>query len=156
MADQVRAGNVAPNAAGRIPADALLAKGLCRQDDIAWHDEVLEDLLAVVEVIDEEVQRVDALLEALFQAGPLGGRDDARHDVEGEDLLQPRLLPIDIESDAHLHQGALGAGLPGGQFAGRQRLDGAGERRDDRAWFSAFSDHLIEESFGVVAIDLHR
>ena len=47
-------------------------------------DLFLEDALLVVDVVQEEVQRADALLQAAFQQSPFVRRDDARDQVEGE------------------------------------------------------------------------
>src|SRR5208283_5854070 len=99
---------MAPNPPGRIPADTLFAVGFSRINDFARHHPVLDDLLVVVNVIDEQVERLDPLFEPLFDPAPFGSRNDPREDVEGKYLLQARLLAINVESDAHLQQGTLG------------------------------------------------
>src|ERR1035437_1389827 len=89
---------MAPDATRRFPTDALFAVGFGGENDLTRHDAVVEDLLLVVKVIDEQVQRVNALLETLFQPAPLDRRDNARHNVEREDLLHARLLAVDRKS----------------------------------------------------------
>ena len=77
----------------------------------------------MVEIIDEKVQRMDALLETFLDAAPFGGGDDARNEVEGENFLRSRVFSIDVECNTHLEQGALGGLLAIEQFALRQAFD---------------------------------
>ena len=76
-----------------------------------------EDLLAVVDVVEEGVERLHALLDALRQPAPFGAGDDARHDVEGDQPLGRLRLAVDGEGDAGLAEDALGVahlfGQPG-------------------------------------------
>ena len=65
----------------------------------------------MVNVINEQIQRVNALLEPLFQPAPLDRRDNARHNVEREDLFHAGLLAVHIERNPHLHQHPLGGRL---------------------------------------------
>ena len=76
-----------------------------------------QDFLAVVDVVEEGVERLDALLDALRQPAPFGARKNARHDVEGDQPLGRLFLAIDGEGDAGLAEDALGVahlfGQPG-------------------------------------------
>ncbi len=47
----------------------------------------LDDLLAVIDVVDEGVERAHALLDALGQPAPLRAGYDARNDIEGDEPL---------------------------------------------------------------------
>ena len=49
---------------------------------------------------EEGVQRAHALLEPRLQARPLVGRQDPRHDVEGDQPLGALVLAVDGEGDA--------------------------------------------------------
>jgi hypothetical protein len=60
----------------------------------------LEDLLLVVDVVEEGVERLHPLPQAGLQRLPLGRRDDARDDVEGDQALGAGLLAVDREGDA--------------------------------------------------------
>jgi hypothetical protein len=62
-------------------------------DDLARNDAVLEDAALVVDVLEEEVEGGDALGEAALDGGPLGGGDDARDRVVGEDALGALVAP---------------------------------------------------------------
>ena len=68
----------------------------------------LEDLLLVIDVVQEQVQRVHALAQPAFEQLPFGRRDDARHDVERDQPLGAAVLAVDGEGDADAVEGALG------------------------------------------------
>ena len=103
---------MAPYALRRLQPDALLAEPLGGEDDLFGNDTVPNDLAVVVDVVDEQVQRVDALPQAPVDPVPLLGRDQARHEVERKDLLLAAVIAVDVERDAHVHQVALGGALP--------------------------------------------
>ena len=55
-------------------------KTLAELIDLGGNDAVLEDLLVVVDVVDEQVQRVDALLEAALDRSPIRAAGDDPRD----------------------------------------------------------------------------
>ena len=63
-------------------------------------DLLLEDALLVVNVVQEKVQRADALGQAALQEVPFVRRDDARDQVERENLLRALAVAVDGERDA--------------------------------------------------------
>ena len=63
MADEVRARNMAPHAPWRIETLALGAVGAAVQDQLPGDDTVVQNFLVVVDIIDEEVQRLDTLFQ---------------------------------------------------------------------------------------------
>ena len=65
-------------------------------DDVARNDAVFEDFLIGVDVAEKEVEGLDALLEALFNVGPIGVRNDAWNDVEGKNFSTPASLPYTL------------------------------------------------------------
>ena len=74
---------------------------------------VAHDALAVVHVVDEMVERGDALLEPGLDPEPLAPRDRARNDVERPGAIDGAiLLVIDREGDAHRLDGELRSLLP--------------------------------------------
>ena len=74
VAHEVAAGDVAVDAARR--ADAVDGAGEVRAagDEAPRDDALADDLAPVVDVVDEVVQRADALREALLDGAPLGAR----------------------------------------------------------------------------------
>ena len=107
FADDVGADHVGEDLPGRDHAEELPLVLLARQDELRGDDPVLDALLVLVDVGEEEVQRGDALDEAVLEALPLRGGDDAGDEVEREDPLEPVLLPVDREGDALAAQGEL-------------------------------------------------
>ena len=71
VANQVGARDVAPDAARRIEADALLAEAGGGGDDVLGNDAVANNLLIVVDVVDEQVERGDPLLAGRARAIPI-------------------------------------------------------------------------------------
>ena len=60
----------------------------------------LSDLAPAVDVVEEEVERLDALLEPAVQPLPFVRRQDAREHVEGDQALGRVGVAIDGEGDA--------------------------------------------------------
>ena len=67
-----------------------------------------DDLLAVVDVVHEGVERAHALLDAGGEAAPFGRAQDARDDVEGDEALGGRVVAVDGEGDAGAAEQRLG------------------------------------------------
>src|SRR3954462_14366007 len=84
VADQVAAGD-GEVAAARRP-DAVDDAGEVRagDDQPPRHDPLAHDVALVVDVVDEAVQRPDALREAALDVRPLPGRQDPGDEVERE------------------------------------------------------------------------
>ena len=97
VADQVRAADVDVDVMGHrevheLPAEVLGREDLRRRDDL-----VLDDLLLVVEVVEEEVERRDALDETRLELVPLLRGNDPGDEVEREDALRPLGVVVDGE-----------------------------------------------------------
>src|SRR5262249_10711254 len=86
--------------AGGGRADDIALVLLARQEQRRRQHPIVKTLLLAVDVGDEDVERGDALLEAGLEPLPLARGHDARHEIEGEDPLQPLLFPVDRERDA--------------------------------------------------------
>ena len=89
-------------------ADHLRQIGLVPQDEVGGDAAGADDLLAVIDVIEEGVERPHPLLDAAFEEPPLGGGDDARHEVEGDQPLKRILAAVDGEGDAEPAEKNLG------------------------------------------------
>ena len=59
-------------------------------DEPARHDALAQDLAWAVDVGEEHLERLDPLDDALLDAVPLLGADDARHEVERQGPLPSR------------------------------------------------------------------
>ncbi len=84
------------------------AEGGIAVDEIVGNDAGAQDVARAVDVLDEGVERLDALGEALLQQPPFAGRHDARDDVEGDQPLLRLGLAIDREGDADAAENELG------------------------------------------------
>src|SRR5207253_8578670 len=62
-----------------------------------WSSDVCSSDLVVVDVVEEEVERPEALLQARLDPAPLLPRHDTRHRVERKDPVDPRRLAVDGE-----------------------------------------------------------
>src|SRR2546428_7858265 len=107
MTNEIRAGNVAPRALGRFQSDASFAKALRREDQLRRNYAVLQNLLFVIDVVDEQIQRVNALAQTAIDLSPFIGRNDPGNDVEWKDLLSAGLVAVDIKGHARPKQGLL-------------------------------------------------
>jgi hypothetical protein len=63
---------------------------------------ILEDLAVVIDVLEEQIERGDALDDAGFDLRPLRRRQDTRDDVEGQDAINYVTFGVDGECDAEI------------------------------------------------------
>ena len=107
-AHDVDADDVRVDAARRLHAHHLRHEGRVLDDQLLRHAAGADDLLAMVDVVHEGVERAHALLDAGGEAAPLGGAQDARDDVEGDEALGGRVVAVDGEGDAGAAEQRLG------------------------------------------------
>ena len=111
MAHEVAAGDVRVDAARR--ADAVDGAGEVRAggDQPPGHEALADDLARVVDVVDEVVQRADALREAALDRAPFLAAEHARHEVqrEGPFVRGAAVAPLGLEGDALLHEDRVAA-----------------------------------------------
>ena len=104
----------------------------------------------MIEVVQEQVERPDALLQAALDVLPLGRRDQARHQVEGHDLLDALGALVDGEGDATRLERQLGRALATGHLVGPQQRQSAGHHRVVGADVVRRVEHLVPEVAHVV------
>ena len=68
---------------------------------------VFYDLLLVIDVVQEKIQRRDPLNQAAFKILPFLRRNDARHQVEGKNTLRAARVAIDVERNALAKKGEI-------------------------------------------------
>ena len=85
---------------GGRDADAFLAKALGVVDQRLRDDLVPDDLSVVIEVVDEEVERLQPLVQAGLDAAPFADRYDAGDDVERSGAVVVFPVTVDSEGDA--------------------------------------------------------
>ena len=67
----------------------------------------------MINIVDKQIERVDPLLQTLFDPIPFSGFDNARYDIKGEYLFSGGAVAIDVKGDAVLQQQPFGGGLAG-------------------------------------------
>ncbi len=113
-AHDVDAGDVRVDVAGHLDALHLGAVLRVAEHLVGRDDARLEDLLVVIDVVEEAVQRRDALAQTPLHHAPLVGRDDARDEVERDQPLGAAvraavvLGAVDRERDADAAKDDLG------------------------------------------------
>ena len=110
----------------------------------------------MIKIVDEQIQRPNALFQTAFDAVPFHGRHNAGNEIEGQRFLDAGAFAVNVERDTHLNQRLIGGLLAVHQLAVGQGLDISRQGPGRRAGLSVFSEHFIEEIAGLVAAKLHR
>src|SRR6185436_4394928 len=110
----------------------------------------------MINIVDEQIESIDTLLQALFNPIPLCGFDDSRYDIEGENFFCGGAIAIDVKGNTVLQQQAFSGRLSGKQLAVGQRLDALFEQSGARTWNAVGDKHLIVKVIGGVSGELHR
>ncbi len=92
----------------QVVADHLAAEVDVAEHEVGRHDAVVQDLLVVIDVVEELVDRRDPLLDPALDDPPVGGGQDARDEVERQDAIDRVALGIDREGDPEIVELALG------------------------------------------------
>ena len=143
---------MAPDPIRRIESDAGRTEAAGRLNNLARNDPVFDDLLVVVHIVEKQVERLDALLEAAFDPFPLRRLHHARQHVKRPDFFGRSLIAIDIKGNAHMEQGAFGGLLAAVHLAVRQRADQLRQEGRFRPGDPVRQKHFIVKSTGVVII----
>ena len=155
VAHEVAAGDVRVDAARRADAVHDAGEVAARDDQAPRHDAGAHDLARVVDVVDERVERADALRQPALDRDPLVGRDDPRHEVQRERAVLGAVLAGQLEGDALLHEDRVAPAAGGGQVLGPHVLKGGDELRGVRRRGAARSgEDLVEEALAGAV--LHR
>ena len=143
--DDVHARDVGIDAAGDVHAHHLAPVLGVAVDALGGDAPGAHDVAAVVDVVQEEVQRLHALAQPARQALPAGAGDDVRDDVERDQPLGARGLAVDGEGDADAVEEQVG-GLPVLRDASRRRaLQPLGKSRVMRPDRPLLGVHLVEQ-----------
>ena len=96
------------DAARRVEAHHLRQECLVLRQQAQRQAAGADDLLPVIQVVQERIERAHPLLDPLRQPPPLVAADDARHLVERNQPFFGIVLAIDIECDAGAAKEGLG------------------------------------------------
>ncbi len=155
VAHQIGAGDVAPDAARRIQANARRPERFRRRDDMLGNDAFFKNPLLVVNVVDEEIQRGDALLQSALDPVPFLGFDDTWKEIKRKDFLGAFAVAVDIKSDPHAHERIFSRLLAPNNLCHRQsrKLLYQQIRTGPRARTRLKS--LVKKTFTVVFCEIH-
>ncbi|MNY65952.1 hypothetical protein D3C86_2033080 [compost metagenome] len=78
---------MAPDALRRFQTDARFEKAFARLDQLTRNDAVIQDILFVVDVVDEHIQRLDPLFQPFFKPFPFRIRQYPRDNVDRHNAL---------------------------------------------------------------------
>ena len=106
--DDVDAGDVHIDVVRHLLAVHLGPEHRVLEDQILRHDLGAKDVAAVIDVTQEHVQRLDALLQALLQQRPFLAGDDPRDHVERDQALGGFGIAIDGKGNADAAEQQLG------------------------------------------------
>ena len=150
VADQVASGDVAVDAAGRANAVDRAPELGRAEHQLPGDDPLADDLAPVVDVVDERVQRPQALGEAALDRLPLGRRDDPRHEVEREGaLLVARAVGVgDRERDPLLAEDLVAPAPEVDQRHPAHPVEGGDEPGGVLARRPALGEELVDEPRG--------
>ena len=146
VAHEVAAGDVAVHAPGRPDPVRGAGEGRARDDQLPRHDARVDDLARVVDVVDERVQRADALGQAALDRAPLVRRDDPRDEVERERAVAHRAVGVRsprIERDALLHEDGVAHAAGVRERLGPELGERGGERQRVIARTARRGEHLV-------------
>ena len=120
-AHDVDASDVRVDPARHVDVLHLRAILCVAQDQLRRDHAGAEDLLAVVDVAEECIERAHSLAQAGLEPLPVLGRQDARHDVERDQSFRALVLAVDGERDADAMEEGVGFGTATRQPVGRLR-----------------------------------
>ena len=139
----------------RVYAHAFRAESLRGKCEVLRDDAFVQDALIVVDIVDEHVQRLNALLETSFQPVPLLGAYYTRHHVEWQDALTSSGVAVNVERDAHQHQVAFCRLLPALELAIFKRLDALYQRLRVWPWLAVRLHQLVVEAVCLIVVEVH-
>ena len=123
-------------------------EGRVEQHEFRRHEAGLDDLLVVIDVVEEDVDRLHALDAAALHELPFGAVENARHEIEGDQPLGRAAFAIDREGDAEPAEQLLGRRLLGDQGLDGEIVEQLGEVGIGGSHRAVGLAHLIKKSAG--------
>jgi hypothetical protein len=150
IAHQVAPDDVRVHAERRLDPTDLAAVPRRSEHQLGRDETAREDLLLVVDVMEEQVERANALLEPALDPFPLLGEDDPRDQIEGHDLFEAARILVHRERDPARLEAEIGRPLPPADLLRRECLQTPCQRRVVRPHHSGRGEHLVPERGRVV------
>ena len=109
----------------------------------------------VVDVIDEQIEGVNALLQPALEPRPLLGAHDTGHQVEWKRTLGAGRIAVDVERNPELDEHAFGRLLATLQLALAKRADGFEQQTGFDPGPATVVEEFVVEATGFVRAYLH-
>ena len=153
VAHQVGAADVRPDTVRRRRPDALWPEILRVGQQFGREHLVLDDPLVVVDVVDEQVQRLDPLAQPALDARPLVARDHPRDDVERPGAVdRAAFLGVDGEGDAEVADRQVRGGPPVAHFLLGQRTKVVAEAARHGPYLAGCGEQRVVHAAGGVGL----
>ena len=145
-ADDVDAGDMDVDVVRHVLAVHLRPEHRVLEDQVVGNDVGAQDVAAVIDVAQEQVQRLDPLLQALLQQRPFLRADDARHDVKRDQPFLGLGFAIDRKGDADAAEQQLGFLAPIFQSIRRRLLQPERKLFIGGTQCAVRPEHLVESN----------
>src|SRR5438445_13633287 len=93
-----------------------------RLDEKGRDNAVVDDMLGLVDIVNKQVEGLNALLQPTLDEGPIAGLHNARDDSEREDALCPGRIAVELGREPHDQQGLRSSPVARQESAGGQGL----------------------------------
>ncbi len=151
-AHDVDTGDVRIDPARRVEALHLGPELIVVEDEVFGDAPGPDDLLVVVDVVQEHVERAHALDQAALEAGPFLRGQHARDDVERDQAFGiARVFRVDREGDAEAAEQKFGLFAPAAELGLGRRRQPAFELAVGLADGAALVAHFVEHARGGVS-----
>ena len=147
-ADEIDAGDMGVDPVGRLDAVHLGPVGRVEQHEFRRHEAGLDDLLVVIDVVEEDVDRLHPLDAAALHEFPFGPGENARDEIEGDQPLGRAAFGIDREGDAEPAEQLLRRRLLCHQGLDGEIVEQLGKVGVGRSHRAVGLAHLIKKSAG--------
>ena len=141
--NQIHARDMTPSFLWRMEAHHLFAIGLRAQHQVRGNNPVSNDLLIVVQIVNEKIQSLDALLESFFNLNPLLAVHDSRKQIERPNFLCAFVVPVNGKRDSEVLQQQLGTTLALQQLLVRKFFQTIRKRSTNRPWLTRGSKCFV-------------
>src|SRR5438128_2331767 len=112
--------------------------------------------LIVINIVNEDIERMNALPKTALDYSPFIRSDDSGNDVEWKDPLGARLIAINVESDANAEQRLLGRLLIEPEFSVIERGDSLKQQTRARSRHAIRFEHLVVKTTRSVSVKKHK
>ena len=146
--DEINSSDMGVDLVGRLDPEHLGPVGRIEQHELGRHQSRLQDLLVVIDVIQEDVDRLDPLDATALHQRPFAAVQDAGNQVEGNQPLGRATLGIDRKGDPEAAKQLLGRRLLDDEGFDGQVVEETGKGRVGGTDLARLVAHLVKKLAG--------